>query len=246
MIYFVSDVHLGLGKREEEIKRENKFLNFLDFIKKDCEILYLVGDIFDYWFEYDTVIPKYFYRTLAKLYELSERGIKVEFIMGNHDFGLRSFFPEELNITVYRDDIIRNHNGKQFYISHGDGKALNDLGYKILKKILRANLSMKLFLKLHPDWGINLAKGSSHKSRNYTGKKNYGSDEGMNQFAKDRIDEGNDFVIMGHRHLASELNHKDGKYINLGEWIKNPHYAVFDGVNLILKDFNYGSNYGNK
>ena len=237
MIYFVSDVHLGFGSRKEDKQREDKFLAFLDSIKKDCEILYLVGDIFDYWFEYKTVIPKYFYRTLAKFYEFTNAGIKIEFIMGNHDFGLRNFFPEELNIAVYRDDIVRVHNNKKFFISHGDGKALNDLGYKILKKILRANISMKMFLWLHPDFGISTAKGSSHKSRNYTGKKNYGSDEGMIQFAKDRIDEGNNYVIMGHRHLASELKHNNGKYVNLGEWIKNPHYAVFDGYELILKKF---------
>ncbi len=234
MIYFVSDVHLGFDIRETDKIREQNFLNFLDSIKKDCEILYLVGDIFDYWFEYKTVIPKYFYKTLSKFAELRDLGIKIEFVMGNHDFGLRDFFEEEFGIVVYKSDIERIHNGKKFYISHGDGKANNDTGYRILKKIMRAEISMKLFLMLHPNIGIGMASGSSHKSRKHTDKKHYGNDDGMISFAKDRIDNGFDYVVMGHRHKAMVINHNEGFYINLGEWIKKPHFASFDGENLKL------------
>lgn len=163
MIYFVSDLHLGVLPRDEDKLREDKFLDFLDMIKADCERLYMVGDIFDYWFDYKTVIPKEFYRTLAKLKELSDAGIRIEYLMGNHDFGHRDFFSDELGIEVIESDIEREHNGKKFYISHGDGKADNDTGYLILRAILRNKISNKIYRFIHPDLGIGLASGSSKK-----------------------------------------------------------------------------------
>jgi UDP-2,3-diacylglucosamine hydrolase len=227
MIYFFSDVHLGLFPREEDKKREQKLLDFFDRIKVDCTKLIIVGDLFDYWFEYKTVIPKYFFRTITKLFELRKQGIEIEYIMGNHDFGHKDFFEKELDIKIHKDDIEREFDGKKFYISHGDGKSNKDTGYKILKKILRAPLSLYLFLKLHPDFGIGIASGSSQKSRVYTDKKNYGKTDGMRDFAFKKIEEGFDFVIMGHRHKAEVTNHKNGTYINLGEWINKPHYGTF-------------------
>lgn len=227
MIYFFSDVHLGLLPRDEDKKREEKLLNFLDSIKRDCKTLIIVGDLFDYWFEYKTVIPKYFYKTITKLDELKSAGIEIEYLMGNHDFGHKNFFEKELGIKVHKDDIIREYDGKKFYISHGDGKSHKDTGYKILKKILRAPISIYIFLKLHPDFGIGLASGSSQKSRVYTDKKNYGKTDGMRDFAFSKIDEGYDYVIMGHRHKAEVTKHNNGYYINLGEWIKKPHYGTY-------------------
>lgn len=228
MVYFISDVHLGLQSREEDKLREDRFLQFLESIKKDCKTLFIVGDLFDYWFEYKTVIPKYFYRVLTKLYELRKSGIQIEYLMGNHDFGHKDFFASELDIEVHHDDITREIDGKKFYISHGDGKSHKDTGYKILKKILRAKTSLYLFLKLHPDFGIGLASGSSQKSRVYTDQKNYGKTDGMREFAFHKIDEGFDYVIMGHRHKAEIAQHNSGYYINLGEWIKKPQFGKFE------------------
>lgn len=234
MIYFVSDLHLGVLPRDEDKLREDKFLNFLDMIKADCERLYMVGDIFDYWFDYKTVIPKEFYRTLAKLKELSDAGIQIEYLMGNHDFGHRDFFSDELGIEVIESDIEREHNGKKFYISHGDGKADNDTGYLILRAILRNKISNKIYRFIHPDLGIGLASGSSKKSRAHTSSKEYGENEGMINFAKKKIEDGFDYVIMGHRHKKIILEHKGGKYINLGEWFLEPSYGKFDGEKFDL------------
>lgn len=235
MIYFISDLHLGVTERKEDRKREDLFLSLMDRIMPDCEKVYLVGDIFDYWFDYKTVIPKNFYRTLAKLREFTDAGIEIEYLMGNHDFGHRSFFEEELGIAVISTDIERVHGGKKFYISHGDGKADNDTGYLILRSILRNKVANFIYRIIHPDIGIGLASGSSKKSRSYTDTKDYGENEGMINFAKKKIDEGFDYVIMGHRHKRLELKHGSGTYYNLGEWIQEPSYGTFDGKEFRLE-----------
>lgn len=237
MIYFISDVHLGHQLREKDKLRENALLSFLDSIKPDCERLVIVGDLFDYWFEYKTVIPRYYYRTLNAIAEFVDAGIPIDYVMGNHDFGHNTFFKEEFGIDIYKEDVVREYLGKKFYLSHGDGKAYNDRGYLILKSILRNNLCQKLFRALHPDFGIRLAWGSSKKSREYTSEKNYGEADGMRDFAEKKIREGFDYVIMGHRHKAEIVDFKTGKYINLGEWLKNPTYGVFDGVEFRVERF---------
>ena len=137
MIYFISDAHLGHEKKDINRTVEDTLIAFLGKIQSDCEKLFIVGDLFDYWFEYKSVIPKIYIRTLAALINLKDKGIPIEYIMGNHDFGHYKYFEEEMGIPVFRDDIEREINGKKFYISHGDGKSYNDTGYLILKKILR-------------------------------------------------------------------------------------------------------------
>jgi UDP-2,3-diacylglucosamine hydrolase len=236
MIYFISDIHLGYFDRQKDALRENLLLRFLNDIEQDCEVLYIVGDLFDYWFEYDALIPKYFYRTLTCLNEMRQKGIKIEYLMGNHDFGHRDFFEKELGIPVYKDDISRTHSGKKFYISHGDGKAINDFWYNILKKVLRSRLSLWLYRQLPPDVSIGLASTTSKKSRHYTDKKNFGEVEGLEQFAEAQINSGCDFVIMGHRHKAYTKTFGSGLYVNLGDWFTQPKYAVFDGKELLLRD----------
>mgnify|MGYP000845682341 CR=1 FL=1 len=236
MIYFLSDVHLGIYKRETDKEREEFFLSFINKIKNDCEHLFIVGDLFDYWFEYKYVIPKYFYRTITALYDLRASGTKIDYLMGNHDFGHRNFFSEELDIAVHKGDIQPIIQEKKFYISHGDGKIKNDYAYNFVKKIFRHKLSLWLYLKLHPDWGIGLASHSSKESRKYSDKKRFGTEDSLETFAKEKIDAGFDFVIMGHRHLLKLTQYKNGVYCNLGEWFKSPHFAVFDGNTLSLKD----------
>ncbi len=232
MIYFISDVHLGILKRDEDRLREDLLIGFLEKISDNCTKLFIVGDLFDYWFEYRTVIPKYFYRTLFTLKQMRLKGIEIEYVMGNHDFGHRTFFGSELDIPIYTNDIERELYGKKFYISHGDGKSYKDTGYKILKKILRNRTAQFLYRMIHPDIGIALASTSSRKSRVYTDKKNYGDREGMRDFAEKKISEGYDYVIMGHRHKLIRERIGTGTYINLGEWIHFPSYAVFDGQDI--------------
>lgn len=228
MIYFISDIHLGFKSGSELKKTEDLLFNFFGRITTG-DILVIVGDLFDFWFDYRKVIPKQFYRTLTEIGKLIEKGVEIEYIIGNHDFGHFRFFKEEFGIEPHEDDIIRNYFGKKFYISHGDGKSNNDMGYKILKKILRNPLNQKLYRFLHPDCGIWLASGSSRKSRHFTDTKDYGTSDGMTEFAFKKIDEGFDYVIMGHRHKLLMLPNSGGFYVNLGEWIKNPHFGQFDG-----------------
>ncbi|MCX6154653.1 MAG: UDP-2,3-diacylglucosamine diphosphatase [Candidatus Kapabacteria bacterium] len=238
MVLFISDVHLGFFERNEDKIIEDKLIAFLSSIPEQCKKLLIVGDLFDYWFEYKTVIPRIYIRTLAELYNLKKRNIEIEFIIGNHDFGLIDFFETELDIKTYREDIEREFYGKKFYISHGDGKSENDTGYKILKSILRHQLSMRLFQVLHPDFGIYLAKYSSQKSRKHTDKKNYGNDS-MIKFAKQKNDEGFDYVVMGHCHKPIIIKNQTGSYINLGAWMKEPQFGIFDGEVFKLLDFDY-------
>jgi UDP-2,3-diacylglucosamine hydrolase len=236
MIYFISDVHLGLFERKKDQLREQQLLELLRVISKDCSALYLVGDIFDYWFEYKTVVPRHFYRTLAALKWMRESGIEIEYLMGNHDFGHLDFFEKELDIKIYPDDIERNLLGKKFYLSHGDGKSYKDTGYKILKKILRSPVSQWIYTKLHPNLGIGLASHSSKSSRGYTDSKDFNDAErdGMRDFAIKKIEEGFDYVIMGHRHKLHDEKISKGKYINLGDWISEPHCGRFDGKKFEL------------
>ncbi len=238
MYYFISDLHLGYHERSCDKIREDVFLNLLDKISLDCQTLFLVGDIFDYWFEYKTVIPKEFYRTISALHKLKQKGIKIEYLMGNHDFGHRDFFEKELDIKIYRGDITQELDGKKFYISHGDGKSHNDIGYKILKKLLRSPWANFLYRIIHPDIGIGIASGFSKSSRRFTSDKDYGESDGMKDFAHSKIDEGFDYVIMGHRHIAEVTTHQNGTYVNLGEWFERPTFGTFSKGEFKLLDVN--------
>ncbi|MCX7735572.1 MAG: UDP-2,3-diacylglucosamine diphosphatase [Candidatus Kapabacteria bacterium] len=229
MIYFISDVHLGFETRALDKKREDLLLNTLDIISKDCKTLVILGDLFDFWFEYKTVIPKIFYRTITKFYELKQKGIEIIYLMGNHDFGHKNFFSEELGVEIIKNDVETVFNGKKFYLSHGDGKSFYDSIYNFLKKILRNPISLYLYTKLHPDLGIKLASGSSKESRKHTSKKKYGEIEGMEQFAEQKISEGFDYVVMGHRHKLILKQIGNGFYVNLGDWFNEPHIGSFDG-----------------
>ncbi|MFP4527403.1 MAG: UDP-2,3-diacylglucosamine diphosphatase [Candidatus Kapaibacterium sp.] len=234
MVYFISDIHLGLFGRQRERERETLLIDFLEKISGDATHLIIAGDLFDYWFEYKTVIPRAFVRTLGVLNELQTSGVRIEYVMGNHDFGHWDFFEHDLGIPVHKEDIVREYSGCRFYISHGDGKSYKDTGYKILKKILRSPVSLKLYSWLHPDAGIGLALASSRKSRKHTDQKDYGQRDGMLDFAKSKIEEGFDYVIMGHRHQAVRKQFGKGWYVNLGEWINNPTFARFDGEKIEL------------
>lgn len=229
MIYFISDVHLGHHERDKNHIVEKRLIAVLRKISGDCEKLFIVGDLFDHWFEYKTVIPREFIRTLSELLSMRERGIDIEYMIGNHDFGHIDFFEKELNIPTYQDDIERELYGKKFYISHGDGKMSGDTGYKIIKKILRNPVSQKLYRILHPDFGIGIASSSSRKSRTYTDKKDYGKSDGMAEFAENIINRGFDYVVMGHRHKAKIVDVAGGKYVNLGEMFRKPTFGAFDG-----------------
>ncbi len=224
---FISDIHLGLQSKEIENKKERLLVEFLKFAKDNCDELFIVGDLFDYWFEYKHVYQKGYFRTLTALQDLTEKGIVVHYFIGNHDFFHKDFFEKEIGVILYHDGKQFILNGKKFFIGHGDGLVKNDLGYNILKKILRNRFIQFLYGLIHPDLGVGLAKHTSKSSRDYTSKKDYGEEDGLMDAARLKIDEGNEFVIFGHLHKKCFEKYNNGTYINLGSWITNPCYGVF-------------------
>ena len=235
-IIFFSDAHLGLGEPEEDRAREATIIRFLRTVASKAEHVFIVGDLFDYWFEYKTVIPKGHVRLLGALAELRDSGVGITYIAGNHDFWLRSFFPQELGIEVCLDPIDRLLYGKRFLIHHGDGLLKNDTGYRILKRVLRNKVNIFLFSLVHPDLTSWLARWSSRTSRAHTGKKVYEGND-MVDFAGRKLASGFDFVIMGHNHQSHTSKMNGGTYINLGDWIDERTYATFNGKSIRLRAF---------
>jgi UDP-2,3-diacylglucosamine hydrolase len=207
---------------------------FLDHVARDAQALYILGDLFDYWFEYGTVVPKGYVRLLGKLAQLSDAGISISYLTGNHDFWLKSYFTNELNIEVMREPVERLIGGRRFYLHHGDGLLRRDVGYRMLKRVLRNPVNMFLFSLLPPDAATAIARWSSRTSRAHTSARTYESDD-MTRFARQKIEEGFDFVVMGHNHAPLIRNIAGGIYVNLGDWIEACTYAVFDGASLQLK-----------
>lgn len=235
--YFFSDVHLGLESYEKEKLKESKVIEFLTEAGKDAKEIYIVGDLFDYWIEYKEVIPKGYYKLFTKISELKDKGIVIYYIAGNHDFWRGDYFEKEFGIEICHTHIEKEIEGKRFFIHHGDGFAHNDFGYKIIKKILRSKISQKLYSIIHPDVGIKLAKATSGSSRQHTSTKDYSQEDGMKQFAKKKIDEGFNYVIMGHRHIPQMTTFGNGYYINLGDWIDFFSYGIFKNNKFELRRF---------
>lgn len=240
-IYFLSDFHLGAPNHAESLVREKRIVKFLDEIRNDAQIIFIVGDLFDFWYEYKKVVPKGFVRILGKLAELTDSGIIIKFFVGNHDMWMNGYFEKELNIEVFFEPQPFDFNEKKFLIGHGDGLGPGDHRYKFIKKVFRNKISQAFFGMLHPSWGIGMANYFSRKSRATTGKEDekfLGEDkEWLISYCRERLEKSYfDYFIFGHRHLPVEfkLNNKS-VYVNLGDWIKYFSYAVFDGENLSLK-----------
>ncbi|MGO4921425.1 UDP-2,3-diacylglucosamine diphosphatase [Maribacter spongiicola] len=242
-VYFASDNHLGAPTMEESRVRELKFIRWLDTIKSDAGVIFLMGDLFDFWFEYKTVIPKGFTRTLGKLAELSDAGIQIHYFVGNHDLWMNGYFEEELNIPVYHKPQQYSINGASFFIGHGDGLGPDDKGFKRMKKVFTNPVAKWFFRWLHPDIGVRLAKHLSVSNKLISGDddaKFLGEDkEWLVLYAKRKLETQHyDHFIFGHRHLPLEIELKENsKYTNLGDWIGYYTYAEFDGLQLTLKEF---------
>ncbi len=222
--------------------REKRVCAFLDEMKGDMEALYLVGDIFDFWFEYKTVVPKGFVRLLGKLAELRDAGIPIYMFTGNHDLWMKDYFETELSIPVYFEPISRTIGDKLFFIGHGDGLGPGDKGFKRMKKVFQNPLAQWFFRWLHPDIGVGIANFWSRKSRIANGPKdelNYGEDEWLLQYTRRKIKEvPADYFIFGHRHLPMDVQVEGAsRYINLGDWINFNTYAVYDGEVCTLKTY---------
>jgi UDP-2,3-diacylglucosamine hydrolase len=239
-IYFASDFHLGIPNAAISRAREQRLCRWFDAISVDAAQLFLVGDIFDTWFEYKYVIPKGFTRFLGKLAALSDSGLRIEVFTGNHDLWMRGYFQDELNIPVHHGPIRRTFNGKEFLIAHGDGLGPGDHGYKFLKKVLRSPVSQWIYRRIHPDTGVGLASWFSKlgpKHEEGEEKVFQGPDrEWLVQYCLEVLKTSPvDYFIFGHRHLALEYPLPQGSlYVNLGDWIRYNSYAIFDGTNLNL------------
>jgi UDP-2,3-diacylglucosamine hydrolase len=239
-VYFLSDFHLGAPNDTESRKREDRLVRFLQDARKDAGIIFIVGDIFDFWFEYKTVVPKGFVRILGTLAQLADEGIQLHIFTGNHDLWMQDYLSKELNAKLYFEPQAFTIQNKQFLIGHGDGLGPGDKGYKRLKKIFTNPICQWLFRWLHPDAGIQLANYFSRKSRAKTGNADeifLGEDkEWLILYTKEKAKTMSvDYFIFGHRHYAIDLKINDkSRSINLGDWIRLNTYVVFDGTDLQL------------
>ncbi|MHB1922383.1 MAG: UDP-2,3-diacylglucosamine diphosphatase [Chitinophagaceae bacterium] len=242
-IYFASDFHLGAPDRQQSLDRERLVVRWLTEVQKDAAHIFLVGDLFDFWFEYKTVIPKGYTRLLGKLADLTDLGIGVSIFSGNHDMWMDGYFECELNIPVYHEPQTFLIRDKKFYIGHGDGLGPGDQGYKMLKRIFRNKICRWLFAGLHPNFGISFANYLSGKSRSQTGQEMeyfLGKEkEWLFIYSRDILQKGNhyDYFIFGHRHLPLflPLDESPSYYVNLGDWLHYFSFGVFDGNQMELK-----------
>jgi len=233
--FFFSDVHLGLGPRDVEKAKENRLLNFLHSALPATETLFIVGDLFDFWFDYDTVIPRGFHRTLAALQEFTDAGKSIHYLVGNHDCWMGDFFETEIGATLHREPFDITVQSKRVHVHHGDGLAENDLGYRLIKPVLRNRYAVKLYRWLHPDIGVRIAHRTSLSSRSYTTTKHYGEEQGMIRYAERIIAGGADIVVMGHHHRPATAKLGRGVYINLGDWITYNTYGEMSEGSIALK-----------
>lgn len=242
-IYFVSDFHLGSHPSTDSAARERRIVAWLDSIRADVEELYLMGDVFDFWFEYATVVPRGYIRFLGKLAELADAGVRITFFKGNHDMWMFGYLEDELGAHIVSNELSLERNGRKFYLHHGDGLGPGDRQYKLLKKVFRSRLCQWLFARLHPNLGIGIARRWSRHSRVSSGAKEVfksADQEWLVAYANEMLQtQTYDYFIFGHRHLPLDLPlNRGSRYINLGEWITYNSYAVYDGHNLTLKYWN--------
>lgn len=249
-IYFASDFHLGIPDHDSSLQREKLLVKWLEMVEKDADEIYLMGDVFDFWFEYKMVIPKGFARLFGKLAEITDKGIPVYLFRGNHDIWAFDYLNKELGIQLHRESVIREWNGKKFFLAHGDGLGPGDNGYKFLKKIFELKINQWLFRWLHPDVGTRMALYFSRKSRyaNILKDKQLIDEQGTIDLSKERLytfakahNETNPdvaYYIFGHRHCPGHvaINHNN-HFINLGDWVINYTYAVVDTSGLSLFTF---------
>ena len=240
-VYFASDQHLGAPNDEESRVRELRFVKWLDQIKPDCQVLFLLGDLFDFWFEYKQVVPRGFVRVLGKLAELSDAGIPIYFFTGNHDLWMRDYFEKEIGATVFHDRQHFQINQTRFFIAHGDGLGPGDKGYKRMKKLFRNKFAQFLFSLLHPDFAVWLGIHTSRKNKLISGDEDVKflgeENEWLAQYARKKLEQEHfDYFIFGHRHMPMEIKvGENSVYMNLGDWINHFTYAVFDGEQLKLE-----------
>lgn len=235
-LFFISDVHLRLAVAESESNKRENLINFIFHVAEEGGTLFIVGDFFDFWFEYKYVIPKAYFEILSALQEAKRRGVTLNFVLGNHDYWTSEFINQRLFDQVYERETYVEANGKQILVTHGDGILSWERGYRIFKAIIRNPLFIFFYRWIHPDLGYTFARWISRRSRHYTHSDEY-NDAVMGElteYAGNICQDGTDYVVMGHYHQAKEVKLSEGKLIVLGDWIRYNTFALFDGEEISL------------
>lgn len=244
-VYFLSDAHLGSLAIDHSRMHERRLVRFLDNIKHKAAAVYLLGDMFDFWYEYKHVVPKGYTRFLGKISEMTDLGVEVHYFTGNHDIWMYGYLQKECGVTIHTKPLTTEIYGKVFYLAHGDGLGDNDRNFKVIRSIFHNKTCQRLFSALHPRWGmafgLNWAKHSRLKRVDGKEPPYAGEDkESLVIYTKEymKTHQDIDFFIYGHRHIELDLmlSHKQRMLI-LGDWISQFTYAVFDGEHLYLEDY---------
>ncbi len=238
--YFLSDAHLTLNGNDKELERRRHLFQFFEMIKQSGGTLFIVGDFFDFWFEYRHVIPKDYFTVLSSLHDLKTAGIEIHFILGNHDYWTNDFLHDPLGIHVHKSTAEVEIDGQRIHLTHGDGLLEQDTGYRLMRKFLRSRVVVLLYRWLHPDLGITMAQSASRLSRKTNPPDNQGEAkfEELIHYAQDRWAEGCDVVVMGHYHLHQLHTNSDGKsFLCLGDWISNYSYGKLSQGRLTLESW---------
>jgi len=248
MIYFASDFHFGIPDQKGSLERERHFIQWLELVRKDATTIFLMGDLFDFWFEYKTVVPKGYSRLLGKLAELTDAGIEIHLFRGNHDLWAFDYLQDELGIKLHRHGEIFSLDGKKFFLAHGDGLGPGDRGYKFLKKVFENKINQFLYRWIHPDLGTRLGSYFSRRSRLtkilkegvMMEKSSKSAREPLIRFSRDIIakDPSIEYCIYGHVHIPEIIMlNEHTRYITLGDWVVHYTYAAFNGTTVELKTF---------
>jgi UDP-2,3-diacylglucosamine hydrolase len=227
-LYVFSDAHLGSGSADQEQIKLARMADLFARVREDGDRLIILGDLFDFWFEYKHAIPKEAHPALMMLSDVRRSGVTIEYVAGNHDFWMDDFFSKYMGITVHRDHMELDYRERRLYLCHGDGLAPADRGYRLLKKVLRNRFNIWLYRKLPPDWAIPLAKKVSGSSREYTARRDHTFKADYERFARQRLSEGYDVVLIGHLHIPQREQYESGVYINTGDFIHHFSYARID------------------
>ncbi len=234
-LYIFSDAHLGSTNKELEELKAKKIAQLFEKVRNDGDRLIILGDLFDFWFEYKHAIPKDHHQVLCLLSQLRDSGVQIDYISGNHDFWMDDFFPNQMNIVIHQDQLNIEYQDKKIHLTHGDGLAPADRGYRFLKKILRNRFNIWLYRKLPPDWAIPLAKFVSGSSRDYTSQRDHTFAKDYEAYAEKMLDKGYDIVAIGHLHIPLLKECKSGIYINSGDFINHFSYVKIDNGTASLE-----------
>lgn len=237
-MFFISDIHIGSGTEFEEKEKLNRLKSFFNYINEPGNQLYIVGDLFDFWFEYKHVVLNQYFQTLFYIHKLIENNVTVHFLPGNHDSWIRNFFTEQVQMIVHPEMLSSEIQSKQVFLFHGDGISKKDVGYRILKKVFRNPINIFLYRLLHPDLGVPLAKLMSLGSRKHNANKVFDEEEDYLNFAVDKFNQGFDYVIFGHSHKPFYKQIGNRALLNLGDWIHKFSYGQLEGGNLSLNYWN--------